>query len=175
MKKKNEFKICGDYSIVYIKRKDKTLEVKVDTEDLNRIISVGSWHAIHDKTIRGQGYYMCYRYNNKTLGAGCIKMHRFIMNCPKDKVIDHINHDTLDNRKCNLRVCTHFENQQNLRSRSSKLTGVYKRNRFNREFWVATISKDGKRYTKDFKTEEEAYNWRVSKVKELYGMEVVPQ
>ena len=42
-----------------------------------------------------------------------IKIHRFITNCPDDMVIDHINHDTLDNRKQNLRVCTSKENSVN--------------------------------------------------------------
>ena len=65
------------------------------------------------------------------------------MNCPRDKVIDHINHDTLDNRKSNLRICTHFENQQNLRSNKSGIVGVHKRARGS---WVGKISKNNKIY-----------------------------
>ena len=40
-------------------------------------------------------------------------LHRYITNCPDDKIIDHINHNTLDNRKRNLRICTASENNSN--------------------------------------------------------------
>jgi len=59
-----------------------------------------------------------------------ISMHRFIMGVEDSKVhVDHINHDTLDNRKSNLRLCTHVENMRNQKNRkggSSKYKGVYK-------------------------------------------------
>ena len=42
-----------------------------------------------------------------------ILMHRQIMSCPQNLFIDHINHNTLDNRKCNLRICTRQQNSSN--------------------------------------------------------------
>lgn len=39
-----------------------------------------------------------------------ILMHRFLMFAPDKFVVDHINGDTLDNRKGNLRVCTQAQN-----------------------------------------------------------------
>lgn len=41
------------------------------------------------------------------------RMHRVIMNPPAGKVIDHINRNTLDNRRANLRICTIAENNKN--------------------------------------------------------------
>lgn len=58
----------------------------------------------------------------------CVLMHRFILNAPKGIHIDHINHDTLDNRKINLRLCTVSENLRNRgpeRTNKSGFKGVY--------------------------------------------------
>lgn len=46
-----------------------------------------------------------------------INMHRFILNAPINMEVDHINHNGLDNRRCNLRLCTHIQNQQNSKKR----------------------------------------------------------
>ena len=59
-----------------------------------------------------------------------IYLHRAIMNCPKNKIIDHINHNTLDNRKENLRICTQEDNQKNRslsKNNKSGYSGIRKR------------------------------------------------
>ena len=56
-----------------------------------------------------------------------ICLHRFIIKAPSGYEIDHINLNPLDNRKCNLRVCTHQQNQCNhplQRNNTSGVTGV---------------------------------------------------
>ena len=40
-------------------------------------------------------------------------MHRMILNPPVNRQVDHINHDRLDNRRENLRICTNAQNQRN--------------------------------------------------------------
>lgn len=42
-----------------------------------------------------------------------IKMHREIMQTPKDLEVDHIDNNGLNNQKHNLRNCTHAENGRN--------------------------------------------------------------
>ena len=48
-----------------------------------------------------------------------VRMHRIIMDPPKNMVIDHINRNTLENRKENLRICTIAQNNKN-RSKTKK-------------------------------------------------------
>lgn len=166
IKKYNEIKLYNDYAVMYVKHKKILLEVLLDIEDIQRVQKIGSWHAIYDKTLKNNSYYIAHRYSNKEMGSGVIKLHRFILNCPSDKIIDHINHNTLDNRKQNLKICTHFENQQNLGSKSTEQTGVYQRTR---GIWCANITKNKKRYYKEFKTKEEAIKQRKEWEMLFYG------
>ena len=90
----------------------------VDDEDYN-YINLHKWCVSKDKNT----YYA--RRTNK-LGK-TIPMHRIIMNPPGDKQIDHINHinhNGLDNRKENLRICTNAQNIMNSKARFDNTSGV---------------------------------------------------
>jgi RNA polymerase sigma factor (sigma-70 family) len=72
-------------------------------------------------------------------------MHRIINETPKGKHTDHINHDSLDNRKCNLRTCSNTENSWNQRvpkNNTSGYKGVSWDNINNT--WIASIGINGK-------------------------------
>ena len=93
----------------------------VDDEDFEKVNQLKWYVAYRDKK------YWCpvrgIKFNGK---LKMLYMSRFIMNVTDSKIyIDHINHDTLDNRKSNLRVCTHAENCYNQR-KSKRSTSGYK-------------------------------------------------
>lgn len=70
-------------------------------------------------------------------------MHRLITNCPKNLGVDHINGNTLDNRKSNLRIQTNQGNLRGFRSKragTSKFRGVYWHKRLGK--WCAAICSD---------------------------------
>ena len=99
---------------------NKTYNVIIDEEDYN-CIKQYSWHI-------NKGYVEATVWigNNKKT---TIRLHRLIMNCPKDKEIDHTNRNKLDNRKSNLIICDRYKNCQNryFDNGISKYKGVYKK------------------------------------------------
>lgn len=118
----------------------------VDEEDYERVVQY-NW------CITKQGYA------GTRTGGKLILMHRFIMGVTDRKVVvDHIFHNTLDNRKSQLRVCTQRGNTQNARSLgnfSSKYKGVSFSK--SRQKWEAYIQVDYKKKNLGlFITEEEA-------------------
>jgi HNH endonuclease len=104
--------------------------------------------------------YNQYKYHKSVRGYAyrwidypkAIFLHREIINCPPDLEVDHINHDGLDNRKCNLRVVTSSMNKHN---RWEPARGYYFETA--RKKWYACINVEGKKiFLGRFDTEEEA-------------------
>ncbi|WP_440110039.1 HNH endonuclease [Paenibacillus sp. QZ-Y1] len=79
-------------------------------------------------------------------GRGAGTLHRLIMNPPKGRLthVDHINGNKLDNRRQNLRICSHAENMRNRHGDKgvSKHRGVvwFK----NTKHWKVQIKSEGK-------------------------------
>jgi hypothetical protein len=74
-------------------------------------------------------------------------MHRVLLNAPAGLVVDHRDCNGLNNRKSNLRLCTHQENSYNQRPRlggTSRFRGVCWHKAKNK--YIALIQKEGKRY-----------------------------
>jgi hypothetical protein len=101
-----------------------------------------TWYAQREEIINGQRM--------------AIIMHRFIMDAPAELFVDHANHDGLDNRRANLRICTLSQNNANRRGwRNGQFRGVYWKSR--RQLWEAAIKQDGKyKFLGEFQTAEAA-------------------
>lgn len=69
-----------------------------------------------------------------------VSLHREIMGNPEGMVIDHINGNTLDNRRCNLRIATQTQNQRNEKLRKNNTSG-FKGVHYSRllKKWIASI------------------------------------
>ncbi|MGL4773612.1 MAG: hypothetical protein ACRC2K_08625 [Clostridium sp.] len=102
----NIFQVKGDVTLVTIYKKNGTpLKAQIDTEDLEKVKAVGNWFAEWNKD------YNSYLVQNissvkvnkkaKPLKQG---IQAIIMDVSQTTPIKHINGDTLDNRKANLRV-----------------------------------------------------------------------
>ena len=97
-------------------------------------------------------------------------MHRVILNAPDDMEVDHINNDKLDNRRRNLRICSHKQNIWNNSTRSDNKSGFrgvgwykpYKK-------WRVRITYNGKEYHLGYYNElSDAVSAYSKKAEELY-------
>lgn len=139
--------------------------VLVDDEDLERVQAL-AWHK------GNVGSHGSVYFEHCTWGKPLISLHRFIMGGTyKDgKVVDHINGDTLDNRKQNLRICTTAENARNGRTR--KNNSGYKGVCYiaDKKKYRARITRNYVTYTVGhYHTAEEAYAARCEALKEFHG------
>ncbi|TGA95627.1 hypothetical protein E4665_17800 [Sporolactobacillus shoreae] len=111
--RKNSIILKDDYTVIVTANGDKVL---VDNPIVPKIINP-SW------CISKTGYVVA-NINHKV-----VKMHRLILKCSDDKVVDHINGNRLDNRLKNLRICSAKNNSRNKgvgKNNSSGVPGVSK-------------------------------------------------
>lgn len=134
----------------------------VDTEDYEAIAS-------HHWFIQGTKwpYAVC---NSPGDHGKKFLMHRIIIGAEPGQFVDHINGNTLDNRKCNLRICTNAQNIANGRSRggTSKFKGVHLTK--SRKPWRASIMQARKKYNLgNYMTEAEAAKAYDRSARERFG------
>jgi hypothetical protein len=78
-------------------------------------------------TLNGNGIKF-YAVRYVRVGPGktkTIRLHREIMNPPAGLLVDHKNLDSLDNRRTNLRLATHSQNQCNKSKTKSKTSSRF--------------------------------------------------
>jgi hypothetical protein len=128
----------------------------VDDEDFD-LLSKWKWFA--HKVKRSPGRFYAVRNIRNIKEERKIMMHRLVMDAPKDKCVDHIDGDGLNNQKNNLRICTtsqNFMNTEKRRNNTSGFKGVFKRP--NRNKWYSVLTVNYKpRYLGSFSSPEIAH------------------
>ena len=115
---------------------------KVDPADYERLQGY-EWYLI-----KGKNTFHTLRYvpGGKGKKQTLIQMHQEILKVPKGMVVDHINHDGMDNRRKNLRAATWAQNLRNRKKFTVPSTSKYKGVNWNKQHkkWLGRITFDNK-------------------------------
>jgi hypothetical protein len=119
---RNEIKIKNGiaYMSIYNKFSVEVAVTKIDIDSVDMVKKL-KWHIDN------------YNYVGTVINGRKVKLHQLVMGRKKGCEIDHINHDTLDNRRYNLRHVTRSQNNMNRRG----IKGVYFCSA--RKHWVARV------------------------------------
>lgn len=146
-KKYNKYEIKDDCVIGYTTNTKK--EFYIDKEDFDKVKQY-SWYE-------QKNGYICH----KDTGKKVITLHRFVMNCPKGKIVDHIHHNKNDNRKKELRITNYSINGLN-RKKTPK--GIVKSKSGNNFYYQVQLNG----YRGCFKNYDDAKKLRDKIIKEEY-------
>lgn len=179
-KKGNNYIIDEENKIVKIELnrwKDENLWVIIDLDDFDKIINYPyTWYAKY--SANAKGYYACAsQYIPELKHARTILMHQFIMGIDRtarEFNVDHQNHNTLDNRKENLRITNVPNNSKNREKRNSNNKSGYRNVCWSKgeQKWLVQLQVNGKstclgRFPKD--QLEEAGKFAEEMRKKYYG------
>lgn len=160
---RNEYRIEGDHAVIVLRNRKQEImgETIIDIDDLERIIPY-KWRL------------NTWNYAETRINGKSIMLQKIILNT-KEK-IDHIDRNTLNNRKSNLRIITQSENAVNCDIRSnntSGITGVSWSNAL--QAWRAYINVNGQRIELGTRrNKEKAIRLRLEAEMKYYG-EYAPQ
>ena len=161
---KNEIIEKEDHAEIIVRKKDGSIKgiAIIDLDDVERCKRY-KWGMYSN------GYF--YGNINKKLR---IRLHRFIINAGKfnrDNEVDHINRNPADNRKCNLRLVNHSENNKNKDKQYSKILNYDTKNVYydkNKNKYYGRFGFKGITYTTNtFNTEQEAIDATIKLKKEV--------
>lgn len=113
--------------------------IQIDEEDY-AIVEKHRWYTT--KSGSRKKTYACTKINGQK-----VLIHRIILSAESGQVVDHINGDGMDNRKVNLRLCTHTQNlwnQKKNKNNRSGYKGVFYSQHHGR--WAAEINADRTRH-----------------------------
>lgn len=125
---KNDYVINDKDVVIFLNRRNgQIFSTHISVEDFDKANDIkGKWCVIWNEITQSFYVQSATRTNGKKT---TISLHRLITGFIKGMHVDHINHDTLDNRRNNLRIISNSENQQNrkgaTRSSTTGIRGVY--------------------------------------------------
>lgn len=107
---KNDYENRDGHVVIFANCKGIQREILIDDCDFDTVSSFsGSWYALED----GNTHYAHIAFCRADGKQKITSMHRLLLKPSSKMVVDHINHNGLDNRRENIRIVTNGENQRN--------------------------------------------------------------
>jgi hypothetical protein len=144
---KNRYKIIDDYMILYLeKRNGEVFETKVSLSDFDKLDNLKhKWHVKYapnnDEYYASATIYLGWkdgRFKNTT-----VDLQNFLMDGESGTRVDHINHDTLDNRRENLRISTNENNTKHRKGKNKNNSSGYRNVSKVGKWWYVQMQVDG--------------------------------
>ncbi|GEK57152.1 AP2 domain-containing protein [Marinococcus halophilus] len=140
---KNNFEVRGDVTVIFIRYKGEMITTTISTKDFHRVNAIsGTWTGSNvarkedDETV----------YVHTKVAGVTVYLHQVVANNPPKTVVDHRNHNTLDNTKGNLNVVDHASNSQNRKgaSKNNKSSGYRNVYQNKNGTWFVQLGINGK-------------------------------
>lgn len=147
IKENNRYILCDDYYTMCVQYKNMWYEFQIDVDDYDKV-SMRHWRTSHKKN-------KVYAVSGSKAKQNVVYLHNYILEysyIPGFEV-DHIDGNSFNNRKANLRICTRLENIQNSRVRIDSKIGIR----------GISYAKKRNTYVVDFAFNKQRYyfpNWR---------------
>lgn len=131
-------KSCGCYSRDVRKAKKGTYEIKPKDKRrrYHQYETIDDYIKVHGdnyeffidvddiEIIENHYWTLNNGYLESNIRGRRVRLHRLIMNAPPGTIVDHQDHDKLNNRKNNLRICNKSQNGQNATTPINNRTGI---------------------------------------------------
>ena len=162
---KNKFYISNNKAYINVNHKKiGTYWAIIDLEDFDKVNQYKTTWNIGYKNNHIDGIKTKIQKNKK---REVVWLHRLIMNCPNNKVVDHINGNTFDNQKNNLRIVTNAQNRTNLSSISKNKSGYT--NIYLEKDGKYRVRINGKSFGR-YKNLQDAIKIRDTHIKEIFNL-----
>jgi hypothetical protein len=144
-----------------------------EISNIGRVKNLNNNKILKNNLNKTTGYYrVALRKNGKQTNKDIHHLiaETFITNLENKPIVDHIDQNTGNNNIDNLRWATRSENGMNSDIQSNNKTGYTGIFRTKYNSWIANLRKDGKLYSKSFKTIEKAIEYRSELEQKYFGI-----
>lgn len=140
---KNKFNIRNNFVVIYCNsRRDNCIyEVILDTDDFDSLKTLN--YSIYYHKTKNNRYYAFVTIYKKEGKSKSVMLHKYLLGCTEQD-IDHIDGDTRNNRRKNLRLSSRSDNCKNRQSPNRNGTSGYRNVTKMGKMWRVQLQVDGK-------------------------------